>query len=47
MDRCTQEEIEFHAVTTRKIWFRRNTVVHGGEFLHPNILINEAEIFFF
>jgi hypothetical protein len=32
-------------VIATKIWFRRNTVVHRGEFLHPNILIKEVEIF--
>jgi hypothetical protein len=26
-------------------WFRRNTVVHGGEFTHPNRIIQEAEVF--
>jgi hypothetical protein len=38
-------ELEFHAAIAMKIWFRRNTVVHRGEFLHPNILIKEVEIF--
>jgi hypothetical protein len=28
----------------RKIWFRRNTVVHGGEFLHLNSIAREAII---
>lgn len=42
MERCTIEELELHAVIARKIWLRRNTVVYGGVFSHPNVLIQEA-----
>jgi ribonuclease HI len=42
IERGTIEDLEFHAVIARKIWFRRNTVVHGGEFSHPNVLLQEA-----
>lgn len=41
-DRCTTEEVELNAEIARRIQFRRNTVVHGGEFIHPNILIHAA-----
>lgn len=30
------------AVMARKIWLRRNSVVHGGDFIHPSILFREA-----
>jgi len=26
----------------RKIWFRRNTVVHGGDFLHLGSIARDA-----
>jgi hypothetical protein len=25
-------------VIARRIWFRRNTVIHGGDFIYPNLL---------
>ncbi len=28
----------------KKIWFQRNTVVHGSDFLHPNSIASEAII---
>jgi ribonuclease HI len=31
------------AVLSKKIWMRRNSVVHGGIFAHPNQLVQEAE----
>jgi hypothetical protein len=31
------DEFELFVGIAKKIWFRRNLVVHGGEFLHPNI----------
>jgi hypothetical protein len=30
IDRCEIEEYELLAVVAKKIWFRRNNVVHGG-----------------
>jgi hypothetical protein len=32
---CTKEEFDLHAKAARRIWFRRNTVVHEGDFVHP------------
>jgi hypothetical protein len=40
--RCTPEEFELHAEVARRLWFRRNSVVHGGDFLHSNDLIRAA-----
>jgi hypothetical protein len=33
------EEVKVYAEVARQMWFRRNNVVHGGDFLHPNDLI--------
>jgi hypothetical protein len=40
--RCDQTEVELFAVIARKIWLRRNQVVHGGSFSHPNQVLREA-----
>jgi hypothetical protein len=42
IDKCKEGELEFFATLARSIWFRRNKVIHGGEFTPPNILIQEA-----
>jgi hypothetical protein len=44
-DRCSHEEVELHVEVARRIWFRRNIVVHGGEFTHPNSVILLASTF--
>ena len=41
--RCDQKEVDLFAVIARKIWMRRNQVVHGGPFSHPNQVLKEAE----
>jgi hypothetical protein len=41
-DLCTSDEADINGEIARRIWFRRNMVVHGGEFLHPNDLILSA-----
>lgn len=33
------EDVEVYAETARRIWFRRNSVVCEGEFIHPNEVI--------
>jgi hypothetical protein len=38
----TLEEVDINAEIARRIWFRRNSVVHGGYFLHPNEVILSA-----
>jgi tagatose-1,6-bisphosphate aldolase non-catalytic subunit AgaZ/GatZ len=35
--KCTLEEFEFFVVIVIRIWFHRNTLVHGGDFLNPNL----------
>jgi hypothetical protein len=42
MDRCNKEELGLFAVTAKKIWARRNAVIHEEDFQHPNILVREA-----
>jgi hypothetical protein len=34
--KCNKEEIELFAVLARRLWLRRNDVVHGGILMHPN-----------
>jgi hypothetical protein len=41
--RLTNEDLEMFAVVTRKIWLRRNELVHGGVFAHPTQVWKEAE----
>jgi ribonuclease HI len=41
-ERCSMEEIEMCAVIARAIWTRRNAVVHGEAFEHPNVLLRKA-----
>jgi hypothetical protein len=36
------EDLNLLALILRGIWQRRNSVVHGGEFTHPNIVANLA-----
>lgn len=40
--RCSKEELNIFALTTKKIWAKRNDVVHGGDFQHPNRIVIEA-----
>jgi hypothetical protein len=40
--RCEKSDFEFFGVTVRNIWLRRNSVVHGGEFVHPTQLVSAA-----
>jgi ribonuclease HI len=41
--KCEEEEINLFVGLARKIWFRRNEVVHGGSFTHPNVLVQQAK----
>jgi hypothetical protein len=43
MARCSREELEKVLILAKKIWARRNEVVHGGEFKHPNQILRETE----
>jgi hypothetical protein len=40
--RCTRSEVELFVITTRRLWLRRNDVVHGGCLTHPTQLLTEA-----
>jgi hypothetical protein len=40
--RFDPEEVELFAEIARRLWFRRNDVVHGGNFSHPNEVIGTA-----
>lgn len=42
ISRCDKEDVELFATTARKLWVRRNMVVHGGNFNHPNQVLKEA-----
>jgi hypothetical protein len=42
MERCTKDELAISVLVAKKIWARRNRVIHGGDFQHPNHLVCEA-----
>jgi hypothetical protein len=42
LSKCDTEEFELFVGIARRIWFRRNFVVHGGEFIHPNSFLQGA-----
>jgi hypothetical protein len=39
---CEEEELCRFIGIARRIWFRRNEVVHDGPFMHPKILLQQA-----
>ena len=43
MERGGREALIPFSCVARKIWFRRNSVVHGGAFNHPIGLIQEMQ----
>ena len=42
ISRCVKEEVELFVVIARRIWYRKNEVVHGGALTHPNQIVREA-----
>jgi hypothetical protein len=44
ISRCETAEVELFTVIARRIWHRRNAIVHGGEFIHPAQIVKESEI---
>lgn len=40
--KCTQEEMALFAGLARRIWLRRNDILHGGGFSHPKVLLQLA-----
>ncbi|XP_059436284.1 uncharacterized protein LOC132169234 [Corylus avellana] len=43
VERSSIHDLNLFALTAKRIWARRNTVIHGGEFLHPCKIAQEAE----
>jgi hypothetical protein len=41
--KCDKDEVELFAVLARRLWLRRNDVVHGGILTHPNQIMRDAE----
>jgi hypothetical protein len=39
---CDEDELRLFVSIARRIWFRRNEVVHGGPFTHPTVLVHQA-----
>jgi ribonuclease HI len=39
---CDQKEFAYFVSIARRIWLRRNEKIHGGGFLHPNTLVQQA-----
>jgi hypothetical protein len=42
MERCDGVDLEVMVVVAKKICFRRNGGLHGGEFTHPQQVFQEA-----
>lgn len=41
-NKCDRDEFEIFVRMAQQIWFRRNSVVHEEEFIHPNYLVRGA-----
>jgi hypothetical protein len=44
MERCDLMELELIGVVSGKIWFRRNGVVYGKTFIHPQQMFQKASM---
>ena len=44
LNRCSHEDVNLFAILAKKLWARRNAVLHGGEFTHPNLLVQQGEV---
>jgi len=42
MKKFSREDLDFMAVTTRRIWLRRNALVFDGVLAHPDVVFAEA-----
>jgi hypothetical protein len=40
--RTSEEDIKLFVGLARKLWFWRNEVIHGGQFIHPNELVKRT-----
>jgi ribonuclease HI len=43
VERCDISDLTTFAVTARLLWLRRNAVIHGETFTHPNQIIRQVE----
>jgi hypothetical protein len=43
MSRCDAREFQLFVGIARRLWLRRNEVIHGGVFSHPNTVFKQAE----
>jgi ribonuclease HI len=43
LGKCNAEEIKLFVVLARRIWLRRNSVIHGECFTHPSQLLRDAQ----
>ena len=39
---CDTKEFALFVGTATRIWLRRDEVIHGGPFLHPNVIIQQT-----
>lgn len=42
LGKCDQMEFSQFVGIARRIWLRHNEVIHGGTFLHPNTIVQQA-----
>jgi hypothetical protein len=40
---CTRDELNIFAVIAKRVWARRNSVLHGGVFIHPTRIVCEGK----
>jgi hypothetical protein len=43
LGKCNAEEIKLFVVLARRIWLRRNSVIHGECFTHPSQFLRDAQ----
>jgi ribonuclease HI len=41
-ERCDENEFQIFVGIARRLWLRRNEVVHGGRFVHPNVVVQQT-----
>ena len=44
LHQCNKEDMDLFAITAKSIWNKRNTIVHRGDFSHPNYVAKEGGI---
>lgn len=43
-DRCNDEELAIVVAVAHNIWFRQNSVVHGGSLKHPTEVFRDTKV---